>query len=186
MTIGPGDLPSLHIHGLPSPLSELPWSADFVMQAIEVLPVAAKDDQLVCFSPEHADSFVVGWPAGAQPEEVAARALNTLGIQPVVLHSTSWRHTAGEVVLTYLAVVDSAAAPPDSWVVTPVAHTQLARGDATAPPAAIGVTQVLEHALRHLAWLVNEDEVIAQALPGWQALLQSYVPEPFRAFGPPA
>jgi hypothetical protein len=186
MTSSRDDLPSQHIEGLPAPLSELPWSADFVMQAIEVLPVAARDGRVVRLSPQHADSFLVGWPAGAQPEVVAARALDSLGIKPVVLHSTSWRHAAGEVVLTYLAVVESNAPVPESWLVQPIAHAELARGDATAPPPAIGVGQVLEHALRHLAWLVREDELIAKTLPGWQALLEGYVPEPFRGFGPPS
>jgi hypothetical protein len=184
MKRGPEDLPSQHIHGLPAPLSELPWSADFVMQAIEILPVAMDDGNLVCLAPQHAESFVVGWPAGAQPEDVAASALNTLGIKPLVLHSTSWRHAGGEVILTYLAVVE-AGVVPESWACEPVSHAELARGDATAPPSAIGVVQVLEHALRHLAWLVAEDEVIAGTLPAWQTQLQSYVPEPFRAFGPP-
>lgn len=182
----PDELPSHDIRGLPAPLSELPWSADFVMQAIEVLPVAMQDGNLVSLKPEHADSFVVGWPAGAQPEDVAGNALNTLGVKPVVLHSTSWRHAGGEVVLTYLAVVESAASLPESWISQPVVHTELARGDATAPPPAIGVAQVLEHALRHLAWLVEEDELIARTLPGWNTHLEGYVPEPFRAFGPPA
>jgi hypothetical protein len=183
MESSPRELPSRDIKGLPAPLSELPWSADFVMQAIEILPVAAQDDQLVCLSPAHADSFVIGWPAGTLPEEVAARSLESLRLKPLVLHSTSWRSAGGEVVLTYLAVVESTASPPESWLCEPVVHIELARGDVTAPPPAISVSQVLEHALRHLAWLVEEDEVIAEALPGWKALLQSYVPEPFRAFG---
>jgi hypothetical protein len=185
MTSSPGDLPSQQIKGLPAPLSELPWSAEFVVQAIEILPVSKGDDGLVSLTPVHADSFIVGWPARAQPEEVATRALQTLGFEPIVLHSTSWRHAGGEVVLTYLAVVESSVNLPESWLREPVARAELARGDATAPPSAIGVAQVLEHALRHLAWLVGEDEVIAKALPGWKTLLESYVPEPFRAFGPP-
>ena len=186
MTRHPDDLPSNHIEGLPAPLSELPWSADFVMQAIEVLPVSLRDGRLVCLSPAHAGSFIVGWPAGALPEQVAARALETLGISPIVLHSTSWRHAGAEVVLTYLAVVETTASAPESWLVAPVAHAELARGDATAPPIAIGVAQILEHALRHLAWLVKDDAAIAEALPGWQTHLDGYVPEPFRAFGSPA
>ena len=185
MKPSPEDLPSQHIYGLPAPLSELPWSADFVMQAIEILPVALDEGNLICLTPRHADSFVVGWPAGAQPEDVAATALSTLGIKPIVLHSTSWRHAGGEVVLTYLAVVEPGVVP-ESWAREPVSHAELARGDATAPPSAIGVAQVLEHALRHLAWLVAEDEVISGTLPGWKTHLQGYVPEPFRAFGPPA
>jgi len=182
MTTGPSR-PSDQIEGLPDPLSELPWSADFVMQAIEVLPVALRDGHVVSFRPDCAGSFVVGWPAGAKPEEVAARAMAQLGIEPLVLHSTSWRHAGQEVVLTYLAVVRPDAAAPDSWETDPAGHVELARGEATAPPPAIGVAQVLEHALRHLSWLVRDDAVIAAALPDWTEALDGYVPEPFRAFG---
>src|SRR6266545_5905607 len=122
-----GDRPSRHIEGLPEPLSELPWSSDFVMQAIEVLPVAVRDGSIVAFQPQHADSFIVGWPAGAKPDEVAARALQDLGLTPQVLHSTSWRHSGGEVVLTYLTVVSSGSSTPESWRAVPVRHAELAR-----------------------------------------------------------
>ena len=88
----PGDRPSDDIESMPGPLSEAAWSADFVMQAIEVLPVSLRDGSLWSLSPEHADSFVVAWPAGAKPEEVAAKAMVQLGLEPIVLHSTSWRH----------------------------------------------------------------------------------------------
>jgi len=103
------DRPSPHITGLPAPLSELPWSADFVMQAIEVLPVTLRDAQLLCLRPEHADSFIVGWPARAKPEEVALRAVAQTGLESIVLHSTSWRQAGEEVILTYLAVVSPPA-----------------------------------------------------------------------------
>ena len=176
--------PSDEIDGLPPALSELPWSDEFVMQAIEILPVAAVEgDGVVAWRPEHADSFIVGWPAGARPEEVAHTALQRLGLEPVVLHSTSWRHGDGEVILTYLAVVD-AIAPPQSWTSVAVARADLARGDALAPPPVIGVQQVLEHGLRHLAWLLREDEAVQRALGGWAARLRGYEPEPFRSFGP--
>ena len=174
--------PSQFIEGLPGPSSELPWSADFVMQAIEVLPVMQRDGRLISLKPDCADSFIVGWPAGAKPEEVSAKALRELGLQPQVLHSTSWRHGVGELVLTYLAVVAPDSATPESWETVPVQHAELARGDATAPPPVIGVSQVLEHALRHLTWLVHEDEEIGRVLPGWDEHLREYVPEPFRAF----
>jgi hypothetical protein len=179
--------PSQHIEGLPGPSSELPWSPDFVMQAIEVLPVTYRDGGLISLQPQHAGSFIIGWPAGAKPEEVATRALDQLGLAPQVLHSTSWRNSEGEVVLTYLAVVSPESSLPDSWDSVPIEHVELARGDATAPPPVIGVNQVLEHALRHLTWLVHEDEEIGRLLPDWQDHLRDYVPEPFRAYGgPPA
>ena len=177
------DRPSADIQGLPEPASELPWSADFVMQAIEVLPVALVDGEILGLRPSHAESFVVGWPAGARPEEVAASALRLLGLHATVLHSTSWRHAGNEVVLTYLAVVEPGYVLPDSWEAAPVRHAELARGDTTTPPPVIGIEQVLEHALRHLAWLSREDAVIGAALPAWRAALSGYVPEPFRALG---
>ena len=164
-------------------MSELPWSAEFVMQAIEILPVALRPDGIVAYRPDCADSFVVGWPAGAKPEVVAANALRHLGLLPIVLHSTSWRHAGTEVVLTYLAVVDAASRVPESWLVEPVGRAELARGDAIAPPPVIGIGAVLEHALRHLSWLVRDDPVIAHELAEWKPALAGYVPEPFRALG---
>ena len=104
-----GERPSDHIESMPGPLSEAAWSTDFVMQAIEVLPVSLRDGSLWAMTPEHADSFVLAWPAGAKPEEVAARAMVQLGLEATVLHSTSWRQADKEVVLAYIAVV-----PPDS------------------------------------------------------------------------
>lgn len=177
--------PSDRIEGLPGPSSEMAWSADFVMQAIEILPVRRDVVGLVSLMPEHADSFLVGWPAGRKPEQVAAEALQRLGIQPIILHSTSWRHSHGEVVLTYVAVVAEDAAAPDSWHAMLVEHAELARGGAVTPPTAIDISQVLEHALRHLAWLMHDDDEVRAALPGWEEALAGYVPEPFRALGGP-
>jgi hypothetical protein len=177
--------PSDEIKGLPDPLSEQPWSTDFVMQAIEILPVALLEGTLTCLRPEHADSFIVAWLAGAKPEEVSTHALQTLGFQPVVLHSTSWRHARPEVVLTYIAVVLPGRLP-ESWLALPVQRSDLARGDSLAPPPVIGIAEVLEHALRHLAWLIQDDPAISAALAGWDKVLDAYVPEPFRSFaGPP-
>ncbi|MCH8870979.1 MAG: hypothetical protein IIC85_14790, partial [Chloroflexi bacterium] len=59
------------------------------------------------------------------------------------------------------------------------------RGDATAPPTSIDIMQVQEHALRHLAWLRQDDPVIADLLDDWSDALSDYVPEPFRALGGP-
>lgn len=178
-----GDRPSHDIHSMPGPLSEVPWSADFVMQAIEVLPVSLRSRRLWSLRPEHADSFVLGWSAGAQPEEVAAQAMAQLEMEPIVLHSTSWRHAGKEVVLTYIAAVPPDSVAPPSWQIVEVARSDLARGDATAPPSPIGVSQVQEHALRHLAWLRQDDPTIADLLDDWAEALSAYIPEPFRAFG---
>ncbi len=42
---------------------------------------------------------------------------------------------------------------------------------------------MVEHALRHLRWLLDDDEVVRQALSDWAPALEDYQPEPFRAFG---
>ena len=86
-----GERPSGEIDSMPGPLSEVLWSPDFVMQAIEILPVSLQHGRIWSLTPEHGDSFVLGWPAGAQPEDVATQAIVQLGLEPTVLHSTSWR-----------------------------------------------------------------------------------------------
>lgn len=152
------------------------------MQAIEILPVFLAEDRVLLLQPSHAESLVVGWPAGERPERVAAQALAQLAIQPIVLHSTSWRHRGEEVVLTYLAVLKDADIP-ESWETRPIGRTELARGSKTTPPPNIGIDEVVEHALRHLAWLVHDDPAIREALPDWPEILVDFAPEPFRALG---
>lgn len=103
-------------------------------------------------------------------------------LSPLVVHSTSWRYVDGSVVLTYLLVCEPPERlPRESLDFRTVGRTELARGDATTPPISIGVDAVLEHALRHLAWLLKDDAAIAAALPSWADLLRRYPPEPFRA-----
>jgi hypothetical protein len=66
----------------------------------------------------------------------------------------------------------------------PIERAELARSEATAAPRAIATGAVVEHGLRHLAWLVQDDPVVAAELPpAWRPLLAAYVPEPFRALG---
>ena len=66
----------------------------------------------------------------------------------------------------------------------PIGRVALARSEATAAPRDIAHAQVVEHGLRHLAWLVQDDLVVRAELdPAWQAILAEYVPEPFRGLG---
>jgi hypothetical protein len=167
------------------PISDVPWSAEFAQQSLEVLILTRDRDQAVWLKPAHGDTLLVGVPAAASPGDVVIETLGWYELEPRVVHSTSWRHDGGRLVLTYLAVVEPPPTPPapDVMQAVPVARTDLARGQATAPPKEIGVLQVIEHALRHLSWLVIDDPAIAEALPDWRPILDRYQPEPFRALG---
>ena len=124
--------------------------------------------------------------AARKPGEIVLEAVERYGLHPILLHSTSWRHEDGRLILTYVAAVESPTSLTHYLADEPVARAELARGDALGPPPEIGVAQVLEHAFRHLAWLVKDDEVVGGRLGDWVGFLDRYEPEPFRAFGPPA
>ena len=66
----------------------------------------------------------------------------------------------------------------------PIGRAELARSEATAAPRDIAYQQVVEHGLRHMAWLVADDPVVAGELSDdWRRVLADYVPEPFRVLG---
>jgi hypothetical protein len=165
------------------PIGESLWSPDFVMQSIEILPVFLSSGVPRWIRPIHAPSYQVGWPVSRDPGEIVVDTMTHLGFEPLLAHSTSWRQEDG-VVLTYVAVVREPSAEPDGNIeLIPVGHSELARGDEFAPPEEIGVNQVVEHAFRHLSWLVRDDPVVRMTLAGWRDVLETYTPEPFRAFG---
>jgi hypothetical protein len=167
---------------LPPPVSDTPWSAEFVMQSLEILPLFLRAGRVFWLRPEHAGSLRVGWPVAAQPSQLVLDALAAYRLRPRLLHSTSWRHEGEQVVLTYVAVLpaEQASDGPDGPLVSrPLGHVELARGDATAPPCRIDLEQVLEHALRHLSWLLKDDPLVAEELRDWAGVLGSYAPEPF-------
>ena len=87
------------------------------------------------------------------------------------------------VILTFVAVIDAPLAA--ALATAPVGRADLARGGATTAPAAIGTAQVVEHGLRHLAWLAQDDPVVAARLDdAWRRALAGYVPELFRHLPP--
>lgn len=101
-----------------------------------------------------------------------------------LVHSTSWRYEADTVVLSFVAAVPAHAVSHLDAV--PVPRTPLARGSAHAAPGKVDWKAVLDHGLRHLAWLVRDDDAVASALdPTWHDLLAGYVPEPFQHLGGP-
>jgi hypothetical protein len=171
--------------GLAPPLTDVAWAPSVVAQSLEPLFVCRRGNRIATLRPVHAPSLQLGLKLGAEPGDVIVSAAARYGLDPLVVHSTSWRYEHGRLVLTYLAVVS----PPDELSVFLVedeaVRSDLARGDTLTPPGDIGVTQVVEHALRHLAWLTVDDPAIATALADWRATLTAYEPEPFRALGGP-
>ncbi|MCI0582209.1 MAG: hypothetical protein L0227_04810 [Chloroflexi bacterium] len=163
-----------------APIVEAPWSADFVAQSLEVFIVARTGAGLVNLRPVHAASLRLPMAVGREPAELVLGAVARYDLRPIVVHSTSWRSEPGRIVLTYVAAVELSATPSPFLAEEGIGRTDLARGAATAAPREIGVSQVLEHALRHLSWLVRDDPAVAAALGAWRADLDAYVPEPFR------
>jgi len=166
---------------LVAPVSDAPWSDAFVAQALEVFFVCLRDAGLRELRPIHAGSLRLGLAVGAAPGDVVLGAVARYGLTPVVVHSTSWRSEPGRVILTYVAAVAAPDALSPYLADEPVGRSELARGEATAAPAAIAESQVLEHALRHLSWLVRDDAAVGEALAAWRPWLEAYVPEPFRS-----
>ena len=120
--------------------------------------------------------------ATEHPVEVVDRIVRDVVGDPLLVHSTSWRREGGAVVLTFVVVIEPALV--GSMPSEPVERAELARSEATAAPRDIAHAAVVEHGLRHLAWLAVDDPVVAETLSdGWKASLRSYVPEPFRALG---
>jgi hypothetical protein len=163
-------------------VSKVPWSPELVAQSLEVFPVGLRDGTLFWLRPMHAPSLRVGISKAAEPGPVVLELVGWYDLRARVVHSTSWRYEEGRIVLTYVVVVDPPQElPPDSLVLVSVERSDLARGAAMAPPESITVSAVLEHAVRHLAWLRRDDPAISTALADWSAVLEGYVPEPFRA-----
>src|SRR5262249_21365724 len=116
------------------------------------------------------------------PVEVVTRLSRNLMGEPLLVHSTSWRRARGSVILSFVVVNREDQAPDLTGI--PILRAELARGGAASPPASISYAQVLEHGLRHLAWLANDDDVVRAALSDdWKRVLGDYVPEPFRHLG---
>jgi hypothetical protein len=169
---------------LDPPLTSAAWSAALVAQSLEVLFPYLADDGAHNLRPIHAETLRLGWPPDRKPGEIVMDAVERYELTPLLVHSTSWRHEEGRLILTYVAAVRRPERLTHYLADEPVARADLARGDAFGPPPEIGVAQVLEHAFRHLAWLVKDDAVVGERLAEWVTFLDAYEPEPFRAFGP--
>jgi hypothetical protein len=145
----------------------------------EIMVLAVYGGELVLTGPCGAAPWYVDVAKGADPLQTVTAITKVNVGSPALVHSTSWRHARGGVVLTFIAVMDAADVGTLSRM--KVERSELVRGEATSAPGLVPAEAVIEHGLRHLAWLTQDDPVIAAALPtGWFSTLNGYVPEPFR------
>jgi hypothetical protein len=150
---------------------------------LEAVVLYLDSDGIRHIVPRGDDVVRAQWDPDLDPNEVIVDAVADLGLRPFMVHSTSWRVVGQWILLTFLVAVEPPARVPDACEAELVTRVELARGQAIGPAPKVHLSQVVEHGLRHLAWLVREDEAINQALAGWTRTLSVYTPEPFRAFG---
>ena len=164
-------------------MTRLPDGIDVVgpVQA-EVFVVWLHDGQLELTGPCGSAPWLIEVSSSEHPVDVVSRIVRDQIGEPILVHSTSWRRDRDAVILSFVVVIDGSLV--GSMESVPIDRSELARSEATAAPRAIAFGQVVEHGLRHLAWLVHDDPVVAAELPRtWQPILAGYVPEPFRALG---
>jgi hypothetical protein len=151
--------------------------------SLEAVVLCLDGDGIRQLAPLGRETVRASWDRDLDPHESVVDAVAGLGLEPLMVHSTSWRVVRDRVLLTFLVVVEAPPLVPEGCDVRLVTRAELARGGPTGPPPQVQLSQVVEHGLRHLAWLVREDDAIRSALAGWSAALTAYDPEPFRAFG---
>jgi hypothetical protein len=157
------------------------WDVESPVQA-EVFVVWLHDDHLELTGPCGAAPWILELGATDHPVAVVDRIVRDVVGEPLLVHSTSWRRDRDAVILSFVVVIDGALVGNLESV--PVGRSELARSEATAAPREIAHAQVVEHGLRHLAWLAVDDPVVAVELsPRWKEILAGYVPEPFRNLG---
>jgi len=146
---------------------------------VEVFVLRMKEGRPELAGPCGPDPWYIELEAQDDPVEVVSRLSRNLMGEPILVHSTSWRRARGAVVLSFVVVNSEDQAPDLAGV--PISRAELARSEATSAAKSIAAAQVLEHGLRHLAWLAKEDPVVIATLnDDWKRVLADYRPEPFR------
>ncbi len=167
----------------PSEMTREPvgWDVDSPIQA-EVFVVWLDGDRIQLTGPDGPHAWYLQLAPTEHPVEVVDRIVRDVVGPPLLVHSTSWRRDRDAVILSFVVVIEPGLV--GSMESVAVGRTELARSEATVAPRDIAVEAVVEHGLRHLAWLAEDDPVAAATLPpGWRPVLAAYVPEPFRVLG---
>ncbi len=146
----------------------------------EVFVVWLNRDHLELTGPCGAAPWIIELGDVEHPVAVVDRIVRDVVGPPLLVHSTSWRRDRGAVILSFIVVIDERVV--GVMESAPIGRSELARSGATAAPKSIDHEQVVEHGLRHMAWLAADDPVVAAALSAtWRSVLAGYAPEPFRA-----
>lgn len=145
----------------------------------EVFTLYLDEGSIMLTGPCGADPWLIELGPDDDPVETVTRLVRGNLGEPIVVHSTSWRRSRDAVILSFVVVIEPSLAK--GLEAAPVDRSELARSEATSAPKSIASRQVIEHGLRHLAWLVRDDPVVRYELSGpWTEVLNGYVPEPFR------
>jgi hypothetical protein len=80
-----------------------------VAQQLEALFVYLGPDGAHQLRPIHAEALRIGWPPDRQPGDLVVEAAQRYTLDPILVHSTSWRFEDARVVLTYLVAVEQPA-----------------------------------------------------------------------------
>jgi len=148
----------------------------------ELFVVWLHGDQLELTGPCGAAPWLIELGETDHPVDAVTRIVRDILGEPMLVHSTSWRRDRAALILSFVVVIDATLVGTMASV--PLGRSDLARGGATAAPREIGFAQVVEHGLRHMAWLAKDDPVVQAELPAnWRAVLAHYMPEPFRNLG---
>jgi hypothetical protein len=157
------------------------WDVEGPVRA-EIFMIWLNGTRLELTGPDGAVPWTLQLADAEHPVEAVERIVTGLVGPPLLVHSTSWRRDGPAVMLSFVVVIGPEQAA--GMASAPIDRAELARSGATRAPASIGQAQVLEHGLRHMAWLAQDDEVVAKRLTGrWRDVLGAYVPEPFRSLG---
>ena len=157
------------------------WDITGPVQA-EVYVVWLDHGRIAWTGPCGAAPWLLELGAADHPVEVVDRMVRDVIGPPLLVHSTSWRRDRDAVILSFIVVI--AAAQVGTMESVLVDRAELARSEATAAPREIDHRQVIEHGLRHLAWLAVDDPVVRATLSDeFRTVLARYTPEPFRALG---
>ena len=157
------------------------WDVDSPVQA-EVFVVWLDGVEIQLTGPDGSRAWYLQLGATEHPVEVVDRIVRDVIGPPLLVHSTSWRRDRDAVILSFVVVIGPELV--GSMESVAVGRAELARSEATVAPREIAVEAVVEHGLRHLAWLADDDPVVATTLPErWRTILAAYLPEPFRALG---